>query len=314
MTTQPAAPTALTAEHLAAAVPQQIDQVKALIGRQILVEAERAADIIACGADILWAPKVRRNAEVKPDEVRHALAVGLAILAARPGGVTFGGLHWCTGPHLHGETCPGPGAWELPDRSMNRSARGAFFTPRTLAEEVTDGALEDLIYEPGPRHTTDKDTWRLVPSVHILQLKVGDIAVGSGVFLLAACRYLADRLVEAWYAEADHPTQDLPPHNPMTLAARRLAMRCLYGVDIDPTSVELARVALALLAPLTPVDLTKSIVCGDSLLGIHNLDQLATGHFDPAKGRDLHGLFPPMDPELLRLLMQVEAHLARERV
>jgi hypothetical protein len=304
----------LRADHLTEAVPEMIAQVKSLTGRQILAEAERAADVIACGADILWAQKVTRNAEVKPDQVRHALAGGLAILATRAGGVTFGGLHWCTDGHPRGEDCPGPGKWTLPERSMNRSARGAFFTPRSLAEEVTDGGLEGIVYEPGPIDTGDKTLWKVLPAVKLLQLKVGDIAVGSGVFLLAACRYLADRLVEAWFAEADHPLPDLPPYNPMTLAARRLVMRCLYGADIDPTSVELARVSLALLSPSAPVDLSKQILCGDSLLGITSLEQLAAMHLDPAKGRELLGLYPPMDPELIRLLGQVEAHVARERV
>lgn len=288
----------LTGDHLHASVPKLAEQIKGLAGWQMLAEAERAADLIACGADILWAAKVPRKAEANPDAVRHAIAAGVAILATRPGGVTFGGLHWCANGHREGDQCPGPGQWTLPDRAINRSTRGAFFTPRSLAEEVTCPALEDLVYEPGPRHTGNRDTWRAVPSVRILQLSIGDIAVGSGVFLLAACRFLADRLVEAWFTEADQPVPQLPPYNPMTLAARRLAMRCLYGADIDPTSVELARLTLALLAPTTPVDLTKQIVCGDSLLGITSLDMLAE-------------VYP--DFELLRLVQQVEAHLARVR-
>ena len=85
-------------------------------------------------------------------------------------------------------------------------------------------------------------------------------------------------------------------------------MRCVHGVDIDPTSVELSRLSLALLAPTSPVDLTRQIVCGDSMLGITSLDQLAAGHFDPGLGVGI------LDPELLRLLSQVEAHIARERV
>ncbi len=300
----------LTPECLAG-VSGLIAEVKRLSARQRLVEAELAADVIACGADVLWAEKVPRNAEVTPDQVRHALTAGLAILALRPGGVEFGGLHWCSG-HPWGDACPGPGEWTLPERASSRSARGAFFTPRQFAEETVVGALEDLAYDPGPRDTFDRAAWQLRPAVHLLQLRIGDIAVGSGVFLLAACRWLADRLVEAWFAEADHPVQDLPPYNPMTLAARRLVMRCLHGVDIDPTSVELSRVSLALLAPTSPVDLTKQVVCGDSMLGITSLDQLAACHFDPARGRQLHGL--PVDPELVHLLAQVEAHIARERV
>lgn len=297
----------LRAEQLIEVVPQLIVQVGELPRRQLLAEAERAADVIACGADILWAAKVPRKAEATPDAVRHAIAAGLAILAGRPGGVTFGGLHWC-GSHPEGEQCPGPGAWVLPDRAMGRAARGAFFTPRDLAEEVAWPALEDLAYEPGPRDTPDRDAWRVIPSPRLLGLKIGDIAVGSGVFLLAACRFLADRLVDAWFAEACHPAQELPPYNPMSMGARRLVMRCLYGADIDPASVELSRLSLALLAPHVPVDLAPQIVCGDSLLGITDLAQLARGHFDPSRGRDV------MDPELLRLLAQLESRLARERV
>ena len=40
-----------------------------------------------------------------------------------------------------------------------------------------------------------------VDSDRILELKVADIACGSGAFLVAAARYLADRLVEAWDRE-----------------------------------------------------------------------------------------------------------------
>jgi hypothetical protein len=302
----------LDPQTLTTEVPAAIKEVSDLTGRQRLYAAEQIADVIACGVDILWAEKVPRNAEVKPDEAIRAITCGLAILAHRPGGVTFGGLHWCTAEH---DDCPGPGEWTVPAASLNRSTRGAFFTPRSLAEEVTFYTIEALAYRPGPNQTGDRDRWRLVPSAEILALKVGDISVGAGVFLLAGCRYLADRLVEAWFDEADHPRQDLPPHNPITLAARRQVMRCLYGVDIDPLSVELCRLSLALLAPTVPLDLTRRIVCGDSLLGITSLDQLEAMHLDPEEGRKVQrqrGLRPVIDPELMRLLTRVQAHQNEE--
>ena len=56
-------------------------------------------------------------------------------------------------------------------------------------------------YSPGPHQTADRDGWRRRSSDDILDLKVADIACGSGAFLVAAARYLADRLVEAWIAE-----------------------------------------------------------------------------------------------------------------
>lgn len=295
--------TGLDPARLVGDLPQAIGRVAGLSARERLAEAELCADLIGSAADTLWAVKKVHKSEPQPEDVYAAITFGLAILAHRQGGVAFGGMHWCAAEH---PDCPGLGAWQV-GGSASRSARGAFFTPRTLAEEVTFGALEDLVFRPGPNTTADQSAWRIKPSVEILRLKVGDIAVGSGVFLLAGCRYLADRLVEAWFAEADHPSQDLPPLNPMTVAARRLVMRCLYGVDIDPTSVELCRLALALLAPLTPLDLSDRIVCGDSLLGITSLDQLDRMSLDPKAP-----LRPVMDPKLVRLLSQVEAHLREE--
>ena len=43
------------------------------------------------------------------------------------------------------------------------------------------------------------------PADELLALKVCDMAMGSGAFLVQACRYLAERLVEAWEA-AERPT------------------------------------------------------------------------------------------------------------
>lgn len=298
----------LTAQELQLAVPAAMQEVKALTGRQILAEAERAADVIGCGADILWVEKVPKKPDVAPAAVLHAINCGVAILAHRPGGVTFGGLHWCAAEH---KECPGPGEWTLPGRTMSRSARGAVFTPRDLAEEVTGWALEDLVHELGPNDTADQTLWRLKPSAEILQLRVGDIACGSGIFLLCGARYLADHLVRAWFWEAAHPEQDLPPYNPITMAARRLTIRCMIGADIDPTSVELARLAVALLAPAVPIDMAKQVVCGDSLLGLSSIDQLKRFDLDPDAPLPLQ---PVMAPELVDALVRVESLLAKERV
>lgn len=295
--------TGLDPARLVADLPQAIGRVAELTVRERLAEAELCADLIGSAADTLWATKKVHKSEPQPDSVYAAITSGLAILAHRQDGVDFGGLHWCVSGHAD---CGGPGEWSVAG-SLTRSTRGAFFTPRSLAEEVTFGALEDLVYRPGPNTTADESQWRIKPSAEILRLKVGDIAVGSGVFLLAGCRYLADRLVDAWLAEADRTTEDLPAMDAMTLAARRLVMRCLYGVDIDATSVELARLSLALLAPTAPLDLSARIVCGDSLLGITSLDQLARLSLNPTAP-----LQPVVDPKLLGLLSQLNAHLREE--
>ncbi len=189
-------------------------------------------------------------------------------------------------------------------RSSRRAATGTHYTPRSLAEEVAEGALQPLVYRPGPLETSDSSTWRPRPSSEIEQLRVADIAMGSGAFLVAACRYLADRLVEAWQAEgrADalaaelHRTAgridaDAEAEHVLLDARRRVAEHCLYGVDVNPLAVEMAKLSLWLITmdrerPFGFLD--DRLACGDSLLGLVSLDQLETLHVDPAEGRRLH--------------------------
>src|SRR5690606_24629234 len=84
-----------------------------------------------------------------------------------------------------------------------RKNTGTHYTPRSLAEEIVEGALEPLVYHPGPLQTADKSQWQPRSSQEILSLKVADIAMGSAAFLVAAARYLAGHLIDAWSREGD---------------------------------------------------------------------------------------------------------------
>jgi hypothetical protein len=189
-------------------------------------------------------------------------------------------------------------------RSSRRAATGTHYTPRSLAEEIVIGALEPLVYRPGPLDTADETTWQLRTSEEIKQLRVADIAMGSGAFLVAACRYLADRMVEAWRAEGRADALAARRHQQeyrtgadaeaelVVLDARRqVAEHCLYGVDVNPLAVEMAKLSLWLVTmdrerPFGFLD--DRLVCGDSLLGLTNLDQLEELHIEPVVGRRLH--------------------------
>jgi hypothetical protein len=189
-------------------------------------------------------------------------------------------------------------------RSSRRAATGTHYTPKSLAEEVAIGALEPLVYRPGPLDTADETAWRPRPSTEILQLRVADIAMGSGAFLVAACRYLADRLVEAWRAEgradalaarqhqqAGRIGADAEAEQVLLDARRQVAEHCLYGADINPLAVEMAKLSLWLITmdrerPFGFLD--DRLVCGDSLLGLATMDQLEYLHPDPAAGRRLN--------------------------
>ena len=112
--------------------------------------------------------------------------------------------------------------------------------------------------------------------------------MGSGAFLVAVCRFLAELLVRAWHAHNCVP-KDIPPDEDEILHARRIvAQRCLYGVDKNPMAVDLAKLSLwlATLAkdhPFTFLD--HALKCGDSLVGLTKA-QIVGFHWKPDKQRD----------------------------
>ena len=177
----------------------------------------------------------------------------------------------------------------------SRRDSGTAYTTKELADEVVEHALAPLCYSPGPQDTPDTNQWRIRSSDDIANLKVCDPAVGSGAILVAACRYLADRLVEAWRVEGDAraaetaTAADDPNRLDGVIEARRLvAEHCCYGVDRNPMAVEMAKLSMWLTTvaknrPFTFLD--HALKAGDSLLGIWDLDQLRHLHYDVAAGR-----------------------------
>lgn len=173
----------------------------------------------------------------------------------------------------------------------SRRNAGAHYTPRALAEEVVLHALEPLVYAPGPYQTPDREAWRLKSSEDLLDLKIADIACGSGAFLVAAARYLGARLVEAWTEEG---TATGSPHALETDAVRQVVARCLYGADINPMAIEMAKLSLWLVSldpklPFSFVD--DKLLVGNSLLGITDLAQLEALHIDPSRVPQKQALF-----------------------
>lgn len=187
-----------------------------------------------------------------------------------------------------------PGAVFVTETGHRRDS-GTAYTTRGLADEVAEHALAPLCYSPGPQDTPDTNRWRIRPAGEILALKVCDPAVGSGAILVAACRYLAERLVEAWRAEGDLRAADLataaddPSRLDVVVQARRLvAESCCYGVDRNPMAVEMAKLSMWLTTvardrPFSFLD--HALKAGDSMLGLWRLDQLRWLHLDVAEGR-----------------------------
>lgn len=152
-----------------------------------------------------------------------------------------------------------------------RRKSGGHYTPKSLTSPIVETALRPVLDRLGPEVTPEQ----------ILDLKVCDPAMGSGAFLVEACRQLADRLVAAWRRTNTMP--ELPADEDPVLHARRLvAQRCLYGVDKNHLAVNLARLALWLATfakehPFTFVD--HALREGDSLVGLTR-EQIASLSFD----------------------------------
>lgn len=191
----------------------------------------------------------------------------------------------------------------------DRRETGTHYTPKSLTEAIVTETLTPIAYV-GPAEGTPRADWALKSPAELLDLKICDPAMGSGAFLVQACRWLADRLVEAWVqaearghtvdvdgrvVDADASIEALPRDTEArTVIARRLiAERCLYGVDLNPLAVELAKLSIWLvtLAKGRPFGfLDHNLHCGDSLLGIHRLDQLTELSMTPT-GKGQQRLF-----------------------
>lgn len=215
-------------------------------------------------------------------------------------------------------------------RGSDRRSTGTHYTPRSLTEPIVRYSLEPLVYH-GPAEGQPPEEWRLRPAGELLNLKICDMAMGSGAFLVQVCRYLAERLVEAWaQAEGAKPGQvvvtpegalsrgeiaeRLVPRDPeerLAVARRIVADRCIYGVDVNPMAVEMAKLSLWLVTlqrdrPFTFLD--HALRVGDSLLGV-DLRQLRSWSMARAGLRQMSWFEQLMREELeraLRLRNQIE--------
>lgn len=193
----------------------------------------------------------------------------------------------------------------------DRRDSGTHYTPKSLTERIVEETLSPVAYR-GPAEGKPPLEWELKSAEDLLDLKICDPAMGSGAFLVQACRWLSDRLVEAWsiteangkridsegrilHGEQVEASEFLASdiEERAILARRLIAERCLYGVDMNPLAVELAKLSLWLttVAKGRPFGfLDHNLRSGDSLLGVHDLGQLIELDMNP-KGSKQRRLF-----------------------
>lgn len=156
-----------------------------------------------------------------------------------------------------------------------RRRTGSHYTPRSLTAPIVQYALEPAFERLGPDARPED----------VMELKVCDPAMGSGAFLVEACRSLGERLVRAW-TRWPETRPKIPEDEDDQLHARRLvAQRCLYGVDKNPRAVDLAKLSLWLATLARDHEFTfldHALKCGDSLVGLTTL-QIAAANWDESK-------------------------------
>ncbi len=191
-----------------------------------------------------------------------------------------------------------PAGTPLLQPTDERRRTGSHYTPRDLTGPIVLHALAPAFERIGTDATPET----------VLSLKVCDPAMGSGAFLVEACRQLAARLVEAWRVhEALRPV--LPPDEDEELHARRLvAQRCLYGVDRNPMATDLARLSLWLATLARDHEFTfldHALKTGDSLVGLTRTQVERMDWADEAQ----RSLFANLVPDRLRVATEARAEI-----
>ena len=199
------------------------------------------------------------------------------------------------------DASPAGGTVSLVSRGDVRKSSGTFYTPRAITDYLVRHTLRPLVDGASPDG--------------ILRLRVLDPAMGSGALLVAACRHLAASYEAALVRERGLFASDISEAD--RAGFRRLvAQRCLYGVDINPMAVQVARLSMWLttLAEGRPLSfLDHRLVSGDSLVGA-TLEDLSRQPPGARAGRRPAAALPLFDGEAasaaLRLVLPIRDRLA----
>lgn len=180
----------------------------------------------------------------------------------------------------------------LHNKSGARKSSASFYTKDFAVEFLLDGALEKALDEHLQR-MRDLDQAERVEQ--FFNFYVADISMGSGHFLIAAIDRI-ERRFALWLDENKTPgihreIQNLrvAAYNELgelgetltiddgQLLRRLIAKRCIYGVDLNPIAVQLARLSVWIhtFVPGLPLSLLDhNLAHGNSLIGICSIDEI----------------------------------------
>jgi hypothetical protein len=186
------------------------------------------------------------------------------------------------------------GQMYLHNASGARKASGSYFTKSFAVDHLLDHALDPALADHLTRLDAIKNDRQAADL--FFDFRVADIAMGSGHFLVAAADrierglsgYLARRPLPDVLTELERlrtkarqalgssgETVDIEDGQ---LLRRQIARRCIYGVDVNPLAVQLARLSLWIhtFVPGLPLSfLDHNLVEGNSLVGVATTDEAA---------------------------------------
>jgi Eco57I restriction-modification methylase/MmeI, target recognition domain len=248
--------------------------VQRLAAASICLKPDRAKAVWVSTVEVLEQKKNQRAKWLKEE-------VGLTkATAAKIAGALAGAKSEADGQGIlegfrarHSEIAKAGGLVIQPGSERKRTS--SHYTPRSLSAPIVEKTLAPLIAVIGDEPSSER----------LLNLKVCDPAMGSGAFLVEACRFLADQVVAAWTRE-QRLDKVADEHEDVVNHARRLvAQRCLYGVDKNRFAVNLAKLSLWLVTlardePFSFVD--HALRHGDSLVGL-DFEQIKCFHWKPGQ-------------------------------
>lgn len=158
-----------------------------------------------------------------------------------------------------------------------RKATGSYYTPDYIVKYIVDQTVGPALRSAVAGLDDDAAQIRAVLAVNVC-----DPAMGSGHFLVEATEYIARFLVDL----AVTP-EDAAGEADLAYWKRRVAQSCIYGVDLNPLAVDLAKLSLWLVTvaqdrPLSFLD--HHLRCGNALIGARLAD-LDIGGAVPKKGK-----------------------------
>lgn len=142
--------------------------------------------------------------------------------------------------------------YEAMQSAGKRKKGGVWYTPDPVAAWISDFAIAQVgLAQVGPE------------AEQVMRVIALDPACGCGVFLVHATRQLSIEYARR-LTGADEPSGDL-----VLAVMPRVVLNCVYGIELDPVSAELARIAVSVetVGAVTPAMLERHIVAGDTLAG-----------------------------------------------